>query len=371
MILYSLLVIGNRVMTVQKLLYFVILINIVVPFASATTEKDRSCLSGTKCHGEQTFQKMLNDGTVISLYVDKNMLDNSIHNKQPCINCHTDITKIPHSENIQEVKCEYCHYEGNTLDAPYIGQVREYYESIHGRLHEHPEQIKLGKRAPYCRDCHGTHDIHKHDIPQSKTYKLNSPVTCGNCHEKEYSEYTESIHGQKLREGIMDSPSCTDCHGAHNIIPPNERESPVYSTHIVKTCSHCHESVEIVSKYGISPKRVSSYKNSFHGLANKYGVAAAANCSSCHGVHNILPSNDPDSSIHISNRLKTCGKTGCHPDATNAFVSGEIHSGAVNPRANIAFWVRITYAMLITATIGGMTIHNAFDFFRRRKTKKH
>ena len=169
----------------------------------------------------------------------------------------------------------------------------------------------------------------------------------------------------------MDSPSCTDCHGTHKIIPPSERESPVYSTHIVKTCSNCHESVEIVKKYGISPKRVSSYKSSFHGLANKYGVAAAANCSSCHGVHNILPSNNSNSLIHIDNRLKTCGGTDCHPDATNAFVSGEIHSGVVNSRASIVFWVKITYIMLIIATIGGMIIHNAVDFFRQRKTPKN
>ncbi|MFQ6043264.1 MAG: hypothetical protein ACE5PV_20625, partial [Candidatus Poribacteria bacterium] len=149
-----------------SILYFVIFINLVAPFASATTEKDRSCLAGTKCHGERSFKKTLDDGSVISLYVDKNQLDDSVHKKQSCLDCHTDITQIPHGESIQQVKCEQCHYAENTLNAPDVGQVREYYESIHGRLYENPQLIKEGKRAPYCQDCHGKHDIHKHDAPQ-------------------------------------------------------------------------------------------------------------------------------------------------------------------------------------------------------------
>ena len=139
-------------MTVQKLFFllilsFVILFNIVVPFVSATTDKDHSCLAGTKCHGEQSFKKILDDGTIISLYVDKNQLDDSVHKKQSCIDCHIDITQIPHSENIQRVRCEQCHYAGNTLNAPDVGQVREYYEDIHGGLHENPLRIKEAVEA--------------------------------------------------------------------------------------------------------------------------------------------------------------------------------------------------------------------------------
>jgi len=47
--------------------------------------------------------------------------------------------------------------------------------------------------------------------------------------------------------------------------------------------------------------RVNSYFDSYHGLAAEGGSLVAANCSSCHGVHNILPSSDPHSTINRAN----------------------------------------------------------------------
>ena len=42
----------------------------------------------------------------------------------------------------------------------------------------------------------------------------------------------------------------------------------------------------------------SSYLASYHGMASKVGSNTVANCASCHGVHNILPSSDPRSTIN-------------------------------------------------------------------------
>ena len=59
--------------------------------------------------------------------------------------------------------------------------------------------------------------------------------------------------------------------------------------------------VRLSQEFGVPGQRVSSYMDSYHGLATEGGSVVAANCSSCHGVHDILPSSDPRSSINHAN----------------------------------------------------------------------
>ena len=87
--------------------------------------------------------------------------------------------------------------------------------------------------------------------------------------------------------------------------------------------------------------RVTSYMDSYHGLATEGGSVVAANCSSCHGVHNILPSSDPHSTINRANLDATCGK--CHKGATQKFTLTKVHLEGVGARdvGSIATrWVR-------------------------------
>src|SRR5262249_56411080 len=88
------------------------------------------------------------------------------------------------------------------------------------------------------------------------------------------------------------------------------------------TCARCHEGVRLSQEYGISARRATTYLESYHGLASKLGSQVVANCASCHGVHNILPSSDPRSTIHRANLIKTCGQ--CHPGVTEKFVAAPI-----------------------------------------------
>ena len=52
-------------------------------------------------------------------------------------------------------------------------------------------------------------------------------------------------------------------------------------------------------------------RTAFTGSALRAGQLAVANCASCHGVHDILPSSDPRSHVSSANLPNTCGK--CHP----------------------------------------------------------
>jgi formate dehydrogenase gamma subunit len=121
---------------------------------------------------------------------------------------------------------------------------------------------------------------------------------------------------------------------------------------------------------------VSSYKDSYHGLASQFGSKVVANCASCHGVHNILPSTDPKSMISANNLPQTCGQ--CHIGAGANFASGKIHltselvttpgaqdAGLIGTR--IVRWI---YIPLIVLVIGGMAVHNGLIWFRKAAAKK-
>jgi cytochrome b subunit of formate dehydrogenase len=118
--------------------------------------------------------------------------------------------------------------------------------------------------------------------------------------------------------------------------------------------------VRLSREFGIPGNRVATYFDSYHGLASEGGSVVAANCSSCHGVHNILPSSDPRSTVNHANLDATCGK--CHDGVTSRFTLTKVHmdQGISKDTGAIAVrWVRLIYLVLIFVVIGAMFLHNA------------
>lgn len=283
------------------------------------------------CHGTHNVRAM--EDSESSIY-RANIADT-------CGRCHTDLTlatrhKIPGPE-----------------------KVRRYEQSVHGRA--------VGKQgllaAAVCTDCHGVHHILAAKDPSSTIAKPHIPETCGKCHRELYKRYGESIHGVALAEGIEDAPACTDCHGEHTIMRPAEPESSVYPTHVVATCSKCHEDVRIEKKFGLPAHRLSTYIDSYHGVANKYGDTSVANCATCHGAHDIRPSSDPKSAIHKKNLPKTCGK--CHPNASANFAKGSIHVLPSKEHDRGVYWVRVFYTGFIALLMASFCGYIALDLFAR------
>jgi formate dehydrogenase gamma subunit len=183
------------------------------------------------------------------------------------------------------------------------------------------------------------------------------------CHTDVATAYQASVHGKAVARGILQAPVCTDCHGEHSILPPSNAASPVNSQNIRDTCGACHGDVRLARKFGLPADRLVSFDASFHGLAAKAGSQTVANCASCHGVHNILPSSDPRSTIHVKNLAATCGR--CHPGAGKRFAIGHIHLTEARSESSAVGWVRRTYLWLIPFTIGLMLLHNAGDWARK------
>jgi len=319
------------------------------------------------CHGKREFKKVMPDGTVRPLFVDQEELVGSVHAKWACVDCHADIRAIPHPPRLEKVNCQRCHFPGNPVGAPEEVNYRGYEESVHGRLH------RAGNpKAPVCQDCHGSHGIHKKDDPRSRVFKSNVPATCGRCHQPVLADYARSVHGRSLLEKHnLEAPSCSDCHGEHEILPPKEKASEVSATSIPETCGRCHASMEFNTKYEIPVNPVKTFKHSFHGIANELGSSKVANCASCHTAHLVLPPSDPDSSVYPANIPKTCGKAGCHPGANANYAKGRFHLDPSRREAGVVYWVALFFKWLTISTLAALAVHILLDLVTKLRRAKH
>ncbi|HLG18483.1 MAG TPA: cytochrome c3 family protein [Bdellovibrionota bacterium] len=289
--------------------------------------------------------------------------NNGISDAPSCVDCHGDAHLIQpftsetarHSKANVPALCAKCHADiklAKKYDIPVSDPVGAYKNSVHGRA------IAAGNlKAAVCTDCHGYHTIQPGREMMSAVSKKQIPATCGRCHSDILEDYKVSVHGQAVARGITDAPACTDCHGEHAIVDTKSPESPVSPAQLTtKTCGHCHSDLTLAQRYGFSIQRLSTYMQSYHGMAVRRGSVTVANCSSCHETHRILPSSDTRSSIHPDNLAKTCGK--CHPDATQAFSRVPVHLDTSPTASPILYWVRILYLWMIVSTIGLMLLHN-------------
>jgi hypothetical protein len=202
--------------------------------------------------------------------------------------------------------CASCHSNPDFLakyQIPFAHPVEVFRLSVHGRA------LAAGNSfAPSCSDCHSSHGILPGRNALSKTNHWNIPTTCGACHAEIKKVYDESIHGKAAARGAPDSPVCTDCHGEHSILASRDPLSSVNPTRVsVVTCGRCHSDERIEARYNLPTDRVPTFADSFHGLASRAGSQTVANCASCHGVHNIFPSDDPRSTVNAANLSHTCG----------------------------------------------------------------
>jgi cytochrome b subunit of formate dehydrogenase len=273
-------------------------------------------------------------------------LEKSAHTGLPCETCHEKHEEYPHPAGVPKPVCATCHAD----------QAGDYALGVHGQ-----ERKKGNEGAPDCAVCHGS--AHELLPPKSQAFRTAAPDTCGMCHAEVVEQYRASVHGQALARGITQAPLCTDCHGEHKIIKPSEESSPVHASHIRDTCGSCHGDVRLTRKFGLPSDRVISFDSSFHGLAAKSGSQTVANCASCHGVHNILASSDPKSTINAKNLPATCGR--CHPGAGSRFAISQIHVSEGGKEPTALRWIREFYLFLIPVTIGLMLMHNGGDWVRK------
>jgi cytochrome b subunit of formate dehydrogenase len=405
------------VTSARKTLAQTLAISLLVCAGAARAEhklQDKDCLA---CHSDSTLTTEVN-GKQVSLYVDESKLKHSIHGDLfACVDCHKDVKSLTHDTAPRKVRCAECHtdaqeaYSHSLHASTYrAGGQGANCQDCHGGAHEvlaaadakspvnhanipvtcgrchgqkflmestgesaqpfisyqdsvHGRAVENGStKAAVCTDCHGTHEILPANNPKSPIYKFNVPATCGKCHSAVENTFMQSIHGQGIARGNGLAPVCTDCHGIHSIKSPVNTNAAVSGKNVSRDiCARCHEGVRLSQEFGVPGNRVTTYFDSYHGLAAQGGSVVAANCSSCHGVHNILPSSDPRSTVNKANLDATCGQ--CHKGVTQKFTLTPVHLGdGIHPKdiGSIAVrWIRLIYVVLILVVIGVMFLHNA------------
>ncbi|MFQ5665337.1 MAG: hypothetical protein ACE5I7_02785 [Candidatus Binatia bacterium] len=124
------------------------------------------------------------------------------------------------------------------------------------------------------------------------------PRLCASCHADptrmrpfglptdQYAQYQTSEHGRQLARGDTRVAVCTDCHGAHRILPPEEPTSPVARRNIAATCGHCHSDHALMAAYSLPADQVQQFCQSVHGVALLVeDHPSAPTCATCHGAH--------------------------------------------------------------------------------------
>jgi predicted CXXCH cytochrome family protein len=303
---------------------------LVVSKLSAQTNDD--CFS---CHDDATLTKD-KAGKKVSLYIKPTALDHSVHKTVLCASCHTDaaVSDFPHPETLKPVECGTCHEDARD----------KFYRGIHGRAF-----LANQKYAPSCKECHGSHDILKSDIPESRTYKMNIPVLCGSCHKEgapvarayniaEHNileNYSEGIHGVGLfKKGLIVSATCNDCHGNHLILPHTNISSSISPKNIAETCMKCHARIEDVhvkvinkelweKKPGAIPACTACHPPHKVELKNLIATISDNTCLKCHEhekAHKLVNGQTVSLKVDVSemavstHKAITCVK--CHSDVT-------------------------------------------------------
>jgi predicted CXXCH cytochrome family protein len=209
----------------------------------------------------------------------------------------------------------------------------------------HPAERVLFEKSRHaqedvrCVSCHGGDD---RTLTQSAAHgagfrgrpsRQDIPKLCASCHASEermraynlpvdqYALYQTSGHGRRLAQGDTRVAVCSDCHGAHDILPPGDPASRVFRVNIPKTCGACHGDSTLMKPRG-RRDAFAEYMSSVHAheLFDQ-GNLRAPTCVSCHGVHGAAP---PE----VGDVDKVCGQ--CHTAERRYFTAGPHRHGMID-----------------------------------------
>jgi hypothetical protein len=358
------------------------------------------------CHGDPSADRP----------VSPTVLGASIHGQAgvSCVDCHRDVATVdfPHAEKLAAVTCATCHDQPAAL----------YDRSVHAEARRAAPATSV---AASCKDCHGTHDIRPAGDPESRTYHLNLPRTCGQCHGNAdiirrggikignvVAQFQDSIHGRALAKGgLMVAPACTDCHGSHDVRRKSSPESRIFRTNVPGTCGKCHEGVQHRYEDGIHgtamrngntfapvcntchsahqiqrvdidswklqvlrecgschTESIKTYRDTFHGQVTSLGFVRTAACADCHGAHEIFPKRDPRSTISPARLVSTCSK--CHVGATAGFAGYDPHADKHNRGRNPTLYYAARFmTSLLTFVFAFFGVHTTLWFVRSVRGK--
>lgn len=186
-----------------------------------------------------------------------------------CITCHTELEgelqapalEWPNSAHAKAgVMCQDCH-GGDPGDMELAMKTKGY--------QPRPKRDEIAKM---CSKCHA-------DPLRMRQYNLRTD---------QFDLYSGSVHGKKMAEHDIESATCVDCHGKHEIRKIDDPLASVNRANVVQTCGKCHSDRKIMEKRKTPLNQYELYKGSVHGQAyferHDLGVPTCVNCHGNHGI---------------------------------------------------------------------------------------
>jgi predicted CXXCH cytochrome family protein len=318
------------------------------------------CLS---CHGNEGFGMPGPDGRMRALHVVKDRFEQSVHGKRMCVECHKDITAVPHQKGVLKVSCVTCHEdlwaaarkEGKTQEHARLGVVVEQIEHYMKSIHARPNREDQSRTNATCYNCHNAHYVYPPGSAARADWRLDIPNVCGKCHSAQRTEYVDSVHGRLvMAAGSPAAPVCSDCHTTHDVDRPKLDRIKLV---ITRNCGNCHA------------ESLRSYSNTYHGQVTTLGYTYTASCFDCHGNHDIQRVSHPRATVHSNNRLQTCQK--CHAGATAGFVTFQPHANTHDFQRYPYMWVTSKFMIaLLLGVFAFFWTHSALWFYREYRDRK-
>ncbi|MBI4203196.1 MAG: cytochrome C [Chloroflexi bacterium] len=335
--------------------------------APATTAAPSSdpwtfCLT---CHSVPGLTMTFSNGDTVALTFPVEAYRQSVHgNLLLCEACHSGHREVPHPSLDANSRRGYAIARYEACKACHFVNYTKTLDSVHFRA------LSVGQPdAPVCTDCHGAHNVSSPDHPRS-----GIPQICAKCHAEIYRAYEESVHGQALTDTEnQDVPTCTDCHGVHNV---RGATSNSFHLEIPQLCGSCHADGNRMAKYGLSTRVLTTYLQDFHGMTVTLArekkdpdiLSYEAVCTDCHGIHDIVSTKVALSPVLKTNLAGTCQR--CHSGATKNFPAAWLsHYEPSLERAPLVFLIKFFYRIFIPLVVGGLVIQvatNIWSMARRR-----
>lgn len=308
-------------------------------------------------------------------------------NAPTCIYCHSQpitkgnlISKVQLKIN-QERLCLNCHLNDPHNKSEFAKTLVDYEKSVHGLA-----ILSGNQEAAVCIDCHGSHKLQKASVPTSSIHKNNIADLCGKCHADITHEYMSSVHGRAMRFGVGESPTCTFCHGEHNITAVPHIEKHVFTRsgmnfdvmvgNQMVWCIKCHADEEMMARRGLLtideahkwlPSAAAHYNtvrcidchssydppNMSHNILTR--EETIKKCEECHSQNSKLMSK-----LYVHEKEKSRNKLG--------FINGTLLSDAYVIGTTRNIYLDTMSGIIFAFTVFGIAIH-AFLRIRSRKIR--
>jgi cytochrome b subunit of formate dehydrogenase/5-methylcytosine-specific restriction endonuclease McrA len=318
------------------------------------------------CHGFEGFTVPDDKGGTRNLHIDKDKFVQSVHGTRNCVDCHQQITEVPHQkiDRIQ-VSCVSCHtslweeakIEGKTKENAKLGTVVQMIDRYMKSVHARPNMVDQSRTNATCYNCHDPHYVYPKGSPIREEWRRSLPARCGNCHDSEFQLYKTSVHGREvLEKHNPKAATCSDCHSTHDIDSPQLDQIKL---NITQNCGGCHK------------ENLDSYLETYHGQVNKLGYTYTAKCFDCHGSHAIERVSNPSSRVHPDNLLTTCQQ--CHANATKGFTTFQPHANTHDFARYPYTWLASKFMLaLLGGTLSFFWLHSALWYYRElREHQEH